>query len=1080
MAENDIHFIKQQLEKNISDDDKYNICHTLFNQYRAIGNEETAIYYLVYSAKYNTNSAHYKVKCISELIQYYCCKDMNEIALLYYRLLEDHYNNNTVEDSLDANFIVPYYMAIVCNRLQKDDIGIELYRRAFTKLYSNINRNLIGNFIFNLQFYIHKVDNSDKAFFEAANKYINELEDRGYDIKSYDFIMQYEKYGIKLQNVSYNPNFTDEECKLSKNILIYTGYMTHKWNYTYSLTNALGGSETAAVYLANMLPKDYNIYVAGHVEEESYDNITYIHNDNLKELIEKTPFYAIIVSRYVDFYNKYNTFSAYKTFIWGHDIYLFSTVSSVESILNKWSKKINGCICQTEWHKNQLLSVHPELNRVKLYTINNGIDINKIDKAAGFKLNKKVNNRFIYSSCSERGLERLLELWPQILSELPDAELFIASYNTFPSSLLDHSLKGVIDNYSSSINHVGKLTKDELYALMATSEYWMYPTCFDETSCITSMELLANEVICLYYPRAGLINTVSDYGIQISPGNEIKTLLSLTDAEKDEYKKRGRKYAEEICNWSNRITEWTNIVFENRYINDATYKHFKFLEENNKIPDTHINYLKELSIKFNPEVIYDIGSCVLNWTNEAKHIWDKSEIILFEAMDEAEQLYTDYNYKYNIGVLTDIDNKQIEFYQNNTEPGGNSYYKEIGHSKSHILFNDANKKYKKGMTLESIVKSKCFKLPDLVKIDVQGAELDILRGGMNVINNAKYLIIELQKVKYNDGAPLADITIKYLENNGWELITKDPFCDNGPDGDYCFKNTRDNTDRNILNANTLFILPYWYCPEILDDYLDSIKEKYYTNYIKIYNNNKSSINIIKKYNPTNIIFILGIYNNKDIMEYAISNNISIGILNTEPLTITPRFNEFKNNIIEINKYNHKYIIYDYSKSNIKLLNNNGYLNIEHLPYNVYKNETELLTKLKNTTNNLYDFGIIGVEKGMVDRRRNIIEYIRDNTEYTVKVIEGWKEERDRQIAECRVILNIHGWYNEPTNIFEHIRCDRLLEAGFTILSEESYELDPDFQKKYPNLHIIKYEDFFNNDILHNIKLISNNSNINND
>jgi hypothetical protein len=105
---------------------------------------------------------------------------------------------------------------------------------------------------------------------------------------------------------------------------------------------------------------------------------------------------------------------------------------------------------------------------------------------------------------------------------------------------------------------------------------------------------------------------------------------------------------------------------------------------------------------------------------------------------------------------------------------------------------------------------------------------------------------------------------------------------------------------------------------------------------------------------------------------------------------------------------------------------------------------------------------------MVDRRRNIIEYIRNNTPYTVNIIEGWKEERDAKIAECRVILNIHGWYNEPTNIFEHIRCDRLLEAGFRILSEESYELDPDFQKKYSNLHIIKYEDFFNNNVLEQV------------
>ena len=59
---------------------------------------------------------------------------------------------------------------------------------------------------------------------------------------------------------------------------------------------------------------------------------------------------------------------------------------------------------------------------------------------------------------------------------------------------------------------------------------------------------------------------------------------------------------------------------------------------------------------------------------------------------------------------------------------------------------------------------------------------------MDILNNASYLIVELQNVQYNQGAPLAKETIDYLNDNGWELIGNGPFCDNGPDGDYCFKN----------------------------------------------------------------------------------------------------------------------------------------------------------------------------------------------------------------------------------------------------------------------------------------------------
>jgi hypothetical protein len=58
---------------------------------------------------------------------------------------------------------------------------------------------------------------------------------------------------------------------------------------------------------------------------------------------------------------------------------------------------------------------------------------------------------------------------------------------------------------------------------------------------------------------------------------------------------------------------------------------------------------------------------------------------------------------------------------------------------------------------------------------------------MDVINNAEYLIVELQNTEYNKNAPLANETITFLNNNGWILVGDGPFCDNGPDGDYCFK-----------------------------------------------------------------------------------------------------------------------------------------------------------------------------------------------------------------------------------------------------------------------------------------------------
>ena len=88
----------------------------------------------------------------------------------------------------------------------------------------------------------------------------------------------YEKYGIKTKNTVKNQHFPVDECKKSKKILFFTGWAYEKWNLTFSLTNALGGSETAVAYLSKYFPKDYEIYVAGEVQEETVGNIHYIHN----------------------------------------------------------------------------------------------------------------------------------------------------------------------------------------------------------------------------------------------------------------------------------------------------------------------------------------------------------------------------------------------------------------------------------------------------------------------------------------------------------------------------------------------------------------------------------------------------------------------------------------------------------------------------------------------------------------------------------------------------------------------------------------------------------------------------------
>jgi FkbM family methyltransferase len=212
----------------------------------------------------------------------------------------------------------------------------------------------------------------------------------------------------------------------------------------------------------------------------------------------------------------------------------------------------------------------------------------------------------------------------------------------------------------------------------------------------------------------------------------------------------------------------------------------KNLSNMSPIPESHILYLKKLKEEFNfkPEVIYDIGACVLHWTNESLKIWPNSTYYLFEGMDSVGFLYDEIGFEYHLGVLSDVDNKELIFYQSNVSPGGNSYYKEDSWA-TELHYGKDSERIVKTITVDTVVKEKKFKLPDLVKIDVQGCEVDILKGMTETLKTCKHLIVELQHSQYNVGAPLNVESISFIESLGFELVTG-LFTNNGPDGDYHF------------------------------------------------------------------------------------------------------------------------------------------------------------------------------------------------------------------------------------------------------------------------------------------------------
>ena len=589
--EDAIRWYKITLSQDNWAQEKYLSCLYIYQCYELMKQKEHGFYYLVKAFAHDAE----RVECFYPLLVHYCCEGMNDLAYNYYRMLRmwpKNDDNKLFVETDKIGFFVPYYMIIVADRIGDRECGILMYKIIFTQKHRTFSVWHLRNLVFNLSFFIGHVKAEEfNAFAALANSYIDFVINNGVPANTFDDLINILNSRPK-SKLAYSLE-SKLKCKNSRNILFYAGYGNMNWNYSHMKHRALGGSEKAVAYLSKELGlllgsekgDSYTIYVAGNVQAEELPeyNLKYVGLADLPELLSKTEFHTVICSRYISFLEIYGpACSFYQFYIWAHDTRLLAYGCDLRdiTIIEKWSDHINGCVCQTKWHADHYANIYPIL-KSKISIINNGIDLELFpqpqpqiqSQLQENSCKPKQPSKFIYTSRTERGLARILEMWPQIVAALPDATLAISTYEVFPCNdderriqagieSLNQEFPLVVDNAKLRIQHLGQLNTAQLYSEMSTAEYWLYPTDWPETSCITAMEMLMSEVICLYYPGAGLTNTMGECGIQISPGTEIQSLTHIAHDEgaKEALRKQGRAYAES-CAWVNRAISWKHSMF---------------------------------------------------------------------------------------------------------------------------------------------------------------------------------------------------------------------------------------------------------------------------------------------------------------------------------------------------------------------------------------------------------------------------------------------------------------------------------------------------------------------------------------
>lgn len=179
-----------------------------------------------------------------------------------------------------------------------------------------------------------------------------------------------------------------------------------------------------------------------------------------------------------------------------------------------------------------------------------------------------------------------------------------------------------------------------------------------------------------------------------------------------------------------------------------------------RVPDMEwsLNNLKMNG--FNPKYIVDIGAFQGEWTSMIQHIFIDSKVLMVEAQESKREYLNKLKSNkvdFEITLLGPEVNPSSKFYVNETVSSALPETEKSSQSYVEIPMN----------TLDSILQKRVWGMPDFIKLDVQGFELEVLKGAKESLKHAEVVLMEVSLLEINKGAPLIKDVINFMDDHSF-------------------------------------------------------------------------------------------------------------------------------------------------------------------------------------------------------------------------------------------------------------------------------------------------------------------------
>ena len=347
---------------------------------------------------------------------------------------------------------------------------------------------------------------------------------------------------------------------------VVPGALWH-WNSRTVHAEGMGASEETIVYLAKRLATGnlHSVEVFGPVPDNEGDvhhEVPYWPSAQLRHVTAG----KLVVSRA----------PAHAKYL---DEFMAAKLPKVLWLQDAWYPELNEEIAQlyerivvvSEWHKQAMHERHDVPLDLMQVIYNFLIPEHFLPASRP----KRKRDHFIYASSPDRGIVRLLELWPEILKRLPEATLDIfygwrgcevlgaSGGDAWGAKFEKHRKRFETLLHQKGVRQMGMVDHVTLANAFMSSGVWAYFTDFEETCCTNSVKARAAGAIPVCPPLAALAETARcDAGIFVDPNDTTAFVEACVRATEVDDTARARMSEEAIETYAldTMLPRWLEVL----------------------------------------------------------------------------------------------------------------------------------------------------------------------------------------------------------------------------------------------------------------------------------------------------------------------------------------------------------------------------------------------------------------------------------------------------------------------------------------------------------------------------------------